>query len=448
MNTTCHREVTGENLQQLQVWRARALELMPYFAALLFSLRTLDVDGLGTMAVDRHLRLYIDFEAVSQWPAEKCAQVLLHECGHIFGDHAALAEDLDITPSHHKVWNLATDAAINDDLIAAGLTQLLDGVQPQDFGQQPFRTPVEYYQALLDLVDKQQGSESGPDQGPAGGEAGGGEGEPFRGCGSVSGGEQAPVELEPGDDCHGVAAAASTVEIDLVRLRTALAIREHESQHPGSVPGGLTEITKRFFSVSQTSWRSQLSMCLRRGVRLSRGAVKRSYRRRDRRSHARMLPGSTKRSLVRPGWVAPNPSIHVVRDTSGSMGAKELQAVTREVAAISRSLRIRGDDLLITDCDVHTATTRAWNGIDSIREVTGRGGTDMGKAVEQVLAERAKNPPSALVVITDGVTPWLDEHPEPGVSIIACIVCSETDFSARAANVPDFITAIRVDPDS
>src|SRR4029079_7675084 len=46
---------------ELTLWRSKALERMPYFAPILFSLRVLDAPGLGTFAVDAMHRLYIDF---------------------------------------------------------------------------------------------------------------------------------------------------------------------------------------------------------------------------------------------------------------------------------------------------------------------------------------------------------------------------------------------------
>jgi len=41
----------------LALWRAKALERMPYFAPILFSLRVLDAPALGTFAVDAWHRL-------------------------------------------------------------------------------------------------------------------------------------------------------------------------------------------------------------------------------------------------------------------------------------------------------------------------------------------------------------------------------------------------------
>ena len=70
--------ITAEQQAELVVWRAEALELMPYMASILLNLRPVNAPGLGTFACDQHYRLYIDFDAVSKMSPQFCAQALLH----------------------------------------------------------------------------------------------------------------------------------------------------------------------------------------------------------------------------------------------------------------------------------------------------------------------------------------------------------------------------------
>ena len=106
---------TAAQDSELALWRAKALERMPYFAPIVFSLRVLDAPGLGTFAVDARHRLYVD-HAVAAWSALENAEALLHECGHLFRDHAARAEDRNVRDSEHTAWNIAADAMLNLDL--------------------------------------------------------------------------------------------------------------------------------------------------------------------------------------------------------------------------------------------------------------------------------------------------------------------------------------------
>jgi hypothetical protein len=71
--------------------RLAAAEQMPYFARALFAMQPAAEPGLGTFAVDRHWRLYMDpalLAGPDAWPVVTAAAVLLHEAGHLIRDHA------------------------------------------------------------------------------------------------------------------------------------------------------------------------------------------------------------------------------------------------------------------------------------------------------------------------------------------------------------------------
>lgn len=101
------RPLTDAEARDLAAWRAAALEAMPYMASVLFALRPLAAPGLGTFAVDRGLRLYVDFGAVASQGDRWCAESLLHECGHVLGSHAARADEIGVAAADRSAWNLA-----------------------------------------------------------------------------------------------------------------------------------------------------------------------------------------------------------------------------------------------------------------------------------------------------------------------------------------------------
>src|SRR5699024_3124946 len=98
------RKPTREEMADFIAWRTVALSRMPYMAAILFSVRVLAAPGLKTMAVDRHHRIYIDFDHVNEWGPTGCGEVLLHEACHLLGEHAELSDDLGIARHDHRVW--------------------------------------------------------------------------------------------------------------------------------------------------------------------------------------------------------------------------------------------------------------------------------------------------------------------------------------------------------
>lgn len=457
MNT---RALTLEQTGHVQAWTAIALQKMPYMASILFSLRFVDAPGLGTFAVDRHHRCYIDFDAVVSEGPVSGGESLLHECMHLFGNDAVFADDLGITGGPlAKAWNLATDAAHNDDLRDGGCTIFADGGQyvlPSSIGQPDYQTAHTYFEHLRQAIAKkqqhaQQGQGGKPGQGqpggpgaqqPGQGQAAGQPG-PYKGCGSGSGGDAAPCELDPDNDLGGTAPAATQTEKDRVRIATATAITDHAAKGRGTVPGGLVQKAQQVLTPSKTPWQRVLGRTLRGCVRSRIGSMDTSFTRRNARRHnERVLTATGAGSrVVVPGSVDPVPTIHVIRDTSGSMSNGDLNAVTSEVVAIAKKLRVRGDDLVITDVDAAVHTSKGFTSARGLAEVAGRGGTDMVVGIEHALALKPK--PTAVVVMTDGETPW-PQAQTSRIPVIAVIVHKNAE--AVAKRVPAWIRTVCVEP--
>lgn len=471
MNT---RALTLEQTGHVQAWTAIALQQMPYMASMLFSLRFVDAPGLGTFAVDRHHRCYIDFDAVAHEGPVSGGESLLHECMHLFGAHAEFADDLGITGPLRKAWNLATDASINDDLRDAGSTIFVDGGQfvlPSSIGQPDYQTAQTYFEHLCQAMAKKQQGGSGPGrpgQGQPGGQgqqAGASQGQPagqgqqpgqgqgaasgaaqpgpYKGCGSGAGGESAPCELDPDNDLGGHAPAATTTEKDRVRIATATAIRDAAAKGRGTVPGGLVEHATFILTPSKVPWQRVLGRMIRGCVRSRLGQADTSFTRRNARRHNERIltPHGPGNRLVIPGSVDPVPYLVVIRDTSGSMNEADENAVTNEVVAIAKKLRIRGENLVIVDVDAAVHTAKGFTSAKAMSEIAGRGGTDMVVGIEWALARKPK--PTAVVVMTDGETPWPAAQ-TTRIPVIAVIVHKHAE--QVAARAPSWIRTVCVEP--
>src|SRR5665647_347160 len=201
-----------EQTAHVQAWTAVALQHMPYMASMLFSLRFVNAPGLGTFAVDKYHRCYIDFDAVAHEGPQKGGQSLLHECCHLYGAHSDVATELGVEGGQMaRVLNLSSDASINDDLRDGGLTMFADGagyITPSTIGQPDYQTVQFYFRALQAAIAKkagqqgQQGAPGAPGQvqpGNGSGQGapgvpgaqpgqGGAPAGPYKGCGSGSGG--------------------------------------------------------------------------------------------------------------------------------------------------------------------------------------------------------------------------------------------------------------------
>jgi hypothetical protein len=343
------------------------------------------------------------------------------------------------TPSHtyiaqgYLVHNC--DAANNDDLIDAGCTALAEhAMQPSTIGAEKYQTAEFYYDHLKELEDSDP--QSGDDKSKGDGDSDGNASPSWGGCGSASGGESAPCELDEDNDLDGHAPAATTGEKQIHDISVASDIRDRASKQPGSVPGGLVERASQILKPAEVNWRTVLSRCVRRSVASRNGEYDVTYSRRSRRLG--YIPYGNGR-VVRPGSESPIPNLVVVRDTSGSMGEVELQVVTNEVEGIAKQLGIRDENLVVLDVDVIVQATRKYRRAEDLAVVAGRGGTDMAKGILQ--ASELRPTPSAIVVITDGATGWPDEPIR--IPVVACIV-GNTEYTSRW-ETPPWIKRVDVD---
>jgi predicted metal-dependent peptidase len=400
------RRFTGDELADLAAARLLAADAMPYLASTLFEVVLVRAPGLDTFAVDARWRLYVDPARIRSWGVLGTAGVLLHEVGHLLRDHhARAAEQGDVDALR---WNIAADAEINDDLIAAGVHLPGSPVTPAALDQPDGLLAEQYLSGLMALL-----------------------GDP--GCGSGSGGLPQPVEL---DDDDAAAPGRSDLEQELARRAAAGAIDaasrgELDGVEPGTVPGGWQRWARHELEPPRIDWRQQLRIGVRRGLATRAGTLEATYRRPGR----RRIP-----HVITPGMHQPRPSIGVVIDTSSSMAAKQLHAALAELDGICRRTGIDRDHRVVVTADVAVHEVPALRSARTL-ELRGGGGTDLRPAIVHLAAHRRR--PGTLVVLTDGFTPWPD-RPLPGRRVITVLL--GRDDGQRPPSPPDWIHTIRLPP--
>lgn len=413
-------ELTAEQESQLAAWRSLALEHMGYMAAVLYTVRPENTPGLKTFAVTHKTwKLLIDFDVVTAWGPEACAEVLLHEAMHLLLDHGTRAADAGVAQEDRKRWNVAADMEINDGLVEAGCRYIeQNGVLPDHIGAERHLTAEEYLKVTPPVKQ----------------DDGDGEGE---GCGSGAGGEQLPQEGDAsaeesaaGDDQ--VPKPISEAEKKIARISVAA-----EVKGSGTAPAGLKRWADAILRPPETPWQHLLSAAIRGAASIRAGIYDSTWSRRSRRCPTTELsPG---RRAVNAGKYSPTPRMAVVRDTSGSMGPEELARTIAEIESIARQIGIRGRELMILDVDAAVGAARGYNGARSLQEAVGGGGTNMGVGIDAALALHPT--PDTVVVVTDGIgARW------PSVKqsrpVVACLVGSSAASSAK--EVPEWITTVIV----
>ena len=451
--------------------RVHAAECVGWFAPALYAAPLHLSDALpAPAAIDRYGRVYFN----PQWVArlyEACghdrhalvrqlAQVWYHEVAHWLREHEARAQALH---ADARLWNLAADMEINDYLPEGMAYPSLGGeplaVLPRRYNLPDGEIAEWYYRRLVERAreqaqaggqqqsqagGQQQAQAGGQQQSQAGGQqqsqAGGqqqaqaGEGEPqgappcaptllSHPVGEGSGvratqsaaGEEA-IHWDEGSGVHGQARpwelhaddpstnALSDFDRQALQEEVARKIVEHQKEQ-GTLPAGWLRWAEAILK-PKVNWREQLKRILR-GV-ISEGLGHRldySYRRPHRRSavyHPIYLPalqGEYK------------PRVACVVDTSGSISDRELMQSLAEVRAVLEALRI---PVTIIPCDaVPYEAIRVFHGSDwlKVRQgLRGGGGTDMVAGLNAALALKPK--PEAVIVLTDGHTPFPSTRPK------------------------------------
>ncbi|MEU8596684.1 MULTISPECIES: DUF2201 family putative metallopeptidase [Streptomyces] len=364
------------DLDKLFAARLQAARARPYLATALFALHTVESREVPTMAVDRYWRCYVSPGFVARTPVEELAGVWVHEVSHLLRDHHGrsdrVAEQRGLTgPGDRLRMNIAADCEINDDVYGDGLARPKGAVHPSTLHLQSGELMEDYlYQFRL-----------GPrTQNLA-----------WLDCGSGADGLERGWELGP-DGAHGLSAH----EQDAVRFRVAQGI----TGRPGNASKGWKRWAEEAFHPPQP-WRELLGAAVRSAASSPGAGEDYSYGRPSRRS-------TGLRGVVLPSLRRRPPRVSVVIDTSGSVSDAELGSALLEVAAISRAVGGRRDLVTVLACDAATRVVHPLCQAEGI-PLVGGGGTDLRAGFAKALRSHPR--PDAIVILTDGQTPWPSAQP-------------------------------------
>ena len=425
---------------KFQAIRLKSISKAPYLATAIWSMHPVIVKGMGTMGIDKYWRLYYDPEKLEDWTTDEAATVIMHEVWHLLREHPGRAERIGIDPEDRsfenfykaRVWNIAADCELNDDLRQEGHPLPDKCVFPEHFGCEENLMAEEYYDKIFDQKDmenqakklkallKKLGKEFGnPEKGK------GAKGDPMGGAdGSGSGGMKGDWELDA-DDADNPGTAEGMGE--LIKQQTAHDIDKHE-KNVGDVPGYAKRWAKTRLN-PQIDWRRRLASIVRGTIQQASGMVDYSYSRPSRRQS--VFP-----KVVLPIMKGPKPSVGVVIDTSGSMSEQDLSLALSEIHGIVKATE---SDILVTACDTKAYEMQKVFDANQV-DLTGGGGTDMVPGMELV----AKNKCSLCVVLTDGYTPpWPSAKPR-GLNKVLIVLINGRRWG-NPTETPEWAEVLKVD---
>lgn len=418
MNPPGAAELAAGDAERLAAGRLIAVRSHPYLATALFALQPLGAPGLGTFAVDRYWRVYVDLEALRRWETDEIAGVLLHEVAHLVRDHAGRAETAgaDSGPDG-ELWNLACDIAINDDLHCDRIPLPAEAVRPGSFDLPDGQLEEDYYTMLR---AKRTGTGGHAD--PCGfgvpspdgesREASAGECDAYLpagpdGCGSASDGRHRDWELPPDHpSAPGLgSAAAATIQI---------AVAEALRRQAGNVPAGWQRWARQG-QATPVDWRRQLHHAVTRCYEQRAGHYDTTYRRLARRHQ-------DAGGVIFPGHYQPSFELAVIIDTSGSVSDDELASAVAQIDAIRRQCQL--SNIWVIPCDAAPSQPYRASRTSKVALIGG-GGTDLRPAI--ALLPHLHPRPDVAVVITDGYTPW-PPAPPPGTKLIIATTDRPSDI--------------------
>jgi len=372
--------------EKVMAARMAAVTRWPYFASQLLMMVLVPKPGIGTCATDCKGRFYYDPAFVENVSVQTLATVWLHECLHIWLDHATRRNG-----RLPKKWNKSVDREINDDLLDMPWGEISPLV-PSGI-RQPNGLLAETY---FEHEDDEDGSDDGEGEGEQGG----------------SSSDGIPREWEDGPE--GESGTPEVPESQQECVRHAVSEKIIETvKNRGNVPAGLRVAAEANLKPPKVPWQREMSAAIRACAADVAGAVDFTFRRPSRRQciHGDVIMPATRR---------PVPETAIVLDTSGSMYGGDLESALNEIQGVLKAVGGRGVRVLATDASVHSKqkVTNA-----SKIQVLGGGGTDMRVGLAE--AAKLRPNPDLCIVLTDGYTPWPEKAPR-GVTVIVALIGKHT----------------------
>ena len=442
-----------EALSKLALGRGYVLSRAEYIASTLLEMTPVIVSNPEiTMGITRGLVLYVNGNWLLSDPEMSTDEVtgacLYHECEHPLRG----LDRLEALPNK-ELANIAGDEAINEDLRSEKWSLPSWVVYPEKFDHPHGLTMEQYYELLIQQLDKAQGGlqafmddrmggDKSEDKGS--GQNGGQNGEKDQGKGSGStdknpgqgGGQGSGQDKGPGSGWQkkvGAGACGSAggnavvsqveeeldsqygrsdVEVDAVRRYTLDQIEEHMQQFGrGSVPGRFEQLLKTRIKKPDVDWRKELKHVIRHSADvIVSGSMDYSMR--------RPSIGGALMGVVSAGLVEREVVACIAEDTSLSMGTPQLVQARNEGYHLLKKLGLQSAWHIQADTTVQKVQRVKLRQLPNIT-FAGRGGTNFIPVFEKIAKLRPR--PNLLVYYTDGDGP-APAKPPPGIAVVWCIV--------------------------
>lgn len=383
-----------------------------YLRAVLWAMRIVPAEGIGTMAMSKDAVIYYDLAEVPNLSLEARVLMLYHEVGHWMRRHYDRMAGFDDT----ERAGIAAELELQGDLEAEVNRDRNLEWPPRGYiapGKPPFedmprgKLAEEYYRLLEEKQQKPSGGRKGKQKQQ--GQQRQGQGQPqgegqMPPQGSVSDGRWKDWEQQ--DHPEGITEAQGRLIARKLAQDIEEAVKREESQRGiGSVPAWVKRWAELQLS-SKVPWHKILDRWIRQAIGHTLGFSDYDFRMPNRRA---ALSG-----LILPGLVKPVPRIAVILDTSGSMSNRQVGLALAEIGGVLRAMgMMEGVWVLATDAEAHTCQ-RVFNA--KRVELVGGGGTILESGIARAMKLRPR--PEIVIVISDCHNYWADSKPARATIVV------------------------------
>lgn len=366
--------------EKLAAARALVRKKWPYIMSTIYGMIPRRYSDFPTMFITKGMILAYNPEYVNTLDRDELAAALVHESFHVLRGY--FDRVLLIDEDSRKLYGMAADLPINDDLKNAGWKTRPEWLYPETFGFSKGKSSEEYYDMLRrnppPQVKKLLLHGSGIGAGS---------------CGSPS--ETIEKLLDGEKDEKGNALGRSPLDKKSMIRQTIQDMAQHIAQKGrGSVPSWMQELVNLEHRPSRIPWRDRLQHVMREmsGPIISGG---------DDYSLKHPSKRSFSRRIHRPGLVDSILTPLFIVDTSGSMSQKQMMSGIDESIAILTQLGIDEAYLCMVDAAVASPPKRI-SLADLVGEIEfkGRGGTDFGPGFRAAMKMYPR--PDMIFYWTDG----------------------------------------------
>lgn len=388
---------TPQKVEKVSKAKGRLILEHPFFASLLLRTDVVMTEQFPYAATDG-TKIYVNPKFAEDCSVDDLMSVLAHEVGH-----DSLLHSLRMDGRNHTLWNIAGDHAINLMLEEQGFKapKALPGGWLAD-------PKYDGWSADRIYADLQRNPPPSPPSGS------GGNGPPSS-SGSEGGedkGDSSQPDHDPGlgherDILHGdllptpAKTEAEKAEAEQ-RTRQRVAAAATMARMQGKLSGRLARMVDDMLE-TKVSWTDVLADFLLKVVK-----AREVWTRRNRRFPNIILPSRHEKRMG---------PIVFIPDTSGSMWGPggDIQRVVSEMAHCAAQTRPEHIRVVWADTEVEEEVYEPDEFSFDVLEPKGCGGTDMRVPLKHV----EQYEPQAVVLMTDGYTPWPDAEP-PYPLIVLC----------------------------